>query len=196
MLVFPSDYLWLAGIIIAGFSLYKGYLEGPNIQVNPGDSIDIIKLPDCTAKNIHVACTFINKSKKSGFVKKVDILLTKKEANQKYLFKWYLFYKYRDGQNAYPDSKVLPISVPGNDNTLQGIEFKPTGEVDWQEGEYKLRLIAWIEGSFFKKGYIDKQFSIFLNQQFIKDLKKLESLPNPQLRTVMIEERELIKETT
>lgn len=186
------------GVVTLGlliWTFYKDFLQSPKIKIHAGDSIDIVKLTDNTTQKIHIACTFTNTSRKTGIVNKVAVLLKKKGDNKYHLFNWVLFYDYQGGHIAHPTSKVCPISVPANSSSLQGIEFITRDEVKWGESEYILKIIAWIEKkSPLKKASMQDQFSVILSQSFIEQLTKREVLPGPQLRTVMIEERDLKKE--
>ena len=185
--------VWI--ILLTCWTVYKDFIEGPKIKLHSGDSIDIVKLTDCTTRNIHVACAFANTSRQAGIVNKVAILLKKKDTKQDYLFNWNLFYGYQGGHNAVPISKVCPILVPANSSILQAIEFKSENKVDWQEGEYNLKVVAWVNKTLSEKADMNNQFSIVLGQQYIKDLIKSETLPNASLRTVMVKGRELKKES-
>jgi hypothetical protein len=182
-------------LILYIWTFYKDFWQGPNIKVYAGDSVDIVKLIDKTTKKIHIACTFTNTSRKAGIVNKVAVLLKREEGSQFHLFNWQLFYNYQGGHIAHPESKVCPISISANDSTLQGIEFMTMDEINWHKGEYKIKVVAWVEKKLpFKKADMSDEFSIVLNQSFIEDLNKIESLSNSSLRTIMIKGRELKKE--
>jgi len=180
----------IAGAIL-GFFLPK--MEGPKIEVYAGDSIDLVKLNNNKISRVHVSCTFANSARKAGIVTKVAAILTTPQT-KKIIFQWRLFYKYEQGHIAVPDSKVCPISVPANQSVFQGIEFETKDDVDWEAGEYKVKVFAWVEKDEITAiPSIKDEFSIVLTNAFVADLisKKVQSA---ELNTVMIRGREISTE--
>lgn len=178
--------------LLAIWTFYKDFWEGPAIKVHAPDSIDLVKSQDCVTRKLHIACTFTNTSRKAGIVPTVAVLLKPAKAKKWHLFKWNMFFSYQGGHRALPDSKVCPIPVASNSSTLQGIEFQTSDQIEWNEGEYNVRLLAWSEGKRLSlKTSSSDDFSIVLSNGFVADLLRKETMDRAGLRTVMIAGRDV-----
>lgn len=137
----------ITALILSGFTFYKNYFEGANVDLYTGDTVYITIGKDSGPRPyLNLMCNLVNSSTKLGTVHRLEAHVTGPSGTRNH-FVWKLFFKYAPGgQIVRKEIDPHPIAIPGRDSKFVLIQFEGDEAIRdrWVAGSYEFEMIGWV----------------------------------------------------